>query len=685
MIVRAIIHSMLGGDVNPYPILILVNYWEIRPASMGARLDELLRRGITQFASFVPWQAAESDISHTLLRFLQAVSERRMHVHLILTPEVGIHYPNSGLPKDVISKKENKAQHVQQEEMTVPLPPNSFTLPSLFSPEFNKRLNSFMARMDSFFFDLSKNQPALAEAVTLVLSGSLWKYYRSPWISSQKTFGGVAGDYSSHSAVTYRQRLEQFFSQKEFMDPTPSSANRWKTRAMDETNRRWFYQQSEDVFRSRIFQMVQKKSSGLKSLEIELYTPEADPSMIYSNFFQVISGGQADFSKLSSLLDESLARISLGHQTAAVPFLHWSALGGFRSLSDSEKQFLILKSLFLVGGSSGGVFIDDSEWFSLSPQFRARVESLARSLHQGELSLRSRALYLAPHLWSDCGTLWSELSQRLGSEAKIVSSLDLILKEKYSNLLIVDPSYILTREVVQKLTAWSKAGRLVVLPRSHLYSQSAKNELEKVLISTQKIEVDLGLNYTLHGLGDGKLIVYDVPSNSSVQTEVLSSWQSFLNAVLSIAEVENYCRLSDGRLSMIPFELKGEEVGIVILNGNRRQITADLIFPNPVRIKDLGFSLANAQAAEPLLELAGENRSTEQALEAEMPPLQKFSLEVPPFGILPLRVEGLTLTEVRERQLAAMNAEKTQEGALGAAMSELPGFDMDQSIEELWN
>ncbi|MCM2323229.1 MAG: hypothetical protein NDJ90_08195, partial [Oligoflexia bacterium] len=61
---------MAGSEINPFPIQLLVNYWEIRPALMGARLDGLLRRGITHLATFVPWQAVESDISHSLTRFL---------------------------------------------------------------------------------------------------------------------------------------------------------------------------------------------------------------------------------------------------------------------------------------------------------------------------------------------------------------------------------------------------------------------------------------------------------------------------------------------------------------------------------------------------------------------------------------------------------------------------------------
>src|SRR4051794_13708672 len=128
---------MMGGDVNPYPILLLVNYWEMRPSKMGVKLDELQRKGVQQFAALIPWQAVEADISHTLTRFLQAASERRMKVFLILSPEVGVHYPNSGLPKDVISRKENMALHCQNGKLVVNLPPNTFTLPSHFAPEFN--------------------------------------------------------------------------------------------------------------------------------------------------------------------------------------------------------------------------------------------------------------------------------------------------------------------------------------------------------------------------------------------------------------------------------------------------------------------------------------------------------------------------------------------------------------------
>src|SRR5207249_2633498 len=152
----------------------------------------------------------------------------------------------------------------------------------------------------------------------------------------------MAGDYSPSAGLAYRQRLEQYFGSREFADPTPMASNRWKSRGLDEVNRRWFQQQSEDVFRNRTFQLVRKKSASVKLTEIELHTPEADPGMTYSNLMTLLSGGHGDFAKLSHLVDEAAARSSHASSGPAHGYVHWTSFGPFRGLADPEKQFLIL-------------------------------------------------------------------------------------------------------------------------------------------------------------------------------------------------------------------------------------------------------------------------------------------------------------------------------------------------------
>ncbi|MGZ3697574.1 MAG: hypothetical protein ACXVCH_05730 [Bdellovibrionota bacterium] len=649
----------------------MINYWEIRPSKMGSHLDRLLRQGVTSIATFIPWQAVESDISHTLTKFLQAASERKMTVSLILTPEVGVHFPNSGLPKDVISRKDNRAISPENGPIAVHLPPNSFSVPSLFAPEFTKRYYSFLSRIDNLLADLAKNNPGVLSHVTTVLTGSFWKYYRSPLVASRGAFSGSAGDYASGASVAYRQRLEHYLSQREFMDPTPASANRWKTRAYEEINRRWFYQQSEDVFRNRSFQAIRKKATSARIREIELYTPEADPALVYSNFLQMVAGGHGDFPALSSLVDHAAARSSMASASSAPSYIHWTAMGGFRTLSDSEKQFLILKSLLLVGSQGGGVLIDESEWFALSTSFRVRAEALARSIAHGDLQLKSRVTYLSPHLWSSCGVLWDELLKRAGPAVRMVASLDLVSRERDSHLLFVDPSMILTREVIQKLSGWTKAGRVVVLPRSSLYTESARRELELLTANSARIEIDLGIPYQVHALGDGKMIIYDLPESTATDATI-GAWQAFVAAVLSVADIENYCRLSDGRLAVIPLQKRGEGLAAFVLNGTRRQVTADILFSTKVQVSDLAVALTAAPAS--VLD------------QGSLPaPSTRFSLEVPPFGILPLAVDGISVHEHREKHAAALTADATRDNALAAAASELPGFSAEGGVEEVWS
>src|SRR5208337_2342237 len=114
---------------------------------------------------------------------------------------------------------------------------------------------------------------------------------------------------------------------------------------------------------------------------------------------------------------------------------------------------------------------------------------------------------------------------KVGLSARLVASIDLVLREKNAELLVVDPGFIFTREQLTKLFAWARAGRTLVIPRSALYTEAARAELEHLLSSTQRIEMTLGIPYRLHGVGDGKVFICDyneqnlVTSSGSVSAE----------------------------------------------------------------------------------------------------------------------------------------------------------------------
>lgn len=668
---------MVGGEVNPYPIQLLVNYWEMRPARMSRKFDELVRKGVNQVTAFVPWQCAEADISHALTRFLQAASEHRVRVQLILSPELGIHYGYSGFPKDLMGKREHQALDSKSQPISVALPPNVFALPSPFSPEFLKRYHGYLSRMDSLLADLGRTQPLVLEGVSLALTGSIWKYLRSFALSGRTPFGGPAGDYSSHATVAYRQALERFLAQAELQEPTPAAANRWRTRGFEEVNRLWFSQQSEEVFKARSEQILRRRTKDLPFASLELFTPEADPALTGSNFLQMLTGGHSDFARLSSMLDEMLARGS-----SSAPVVHWSVMGGFRFLQDSEKQFLILRSVLLAGSRGGGILIDEGDWFALSPKFRGKAEAIARSLAEGELSAENQALYLAPHLWSRPAALWSELLAKVGSGARLVASVESVLSERDAPLLIVDPNFVLTRESVQKISLWARAGRVVAVPRSFLYTESARHELERVIETTQKLEIDLGLRYQVHTLGEGKLVLYDLPEGGDASV----SWKQFVGALLGVANVEPYCQVADGRLSVVPLRRRQDDLALFVLNPFRRTVSADIWFPSEVRVSDLAQGLPQQHEAATSSLTVGEVDFTDIA-----PPATRFSLDVPAHGILPLGIRGgggdaqwlSGGSDRRESWIAAAEAERTRQNAALVAKEQLPGLaEMDGSEAE---
>jgi hypothetical protein len=206
-------------------------------------------------------------------------------------------------------------------------------------------------------------------------------------------------------------------------------------------------------------------------------------------------------------------------------------------------------------------------------------------------------------------------------------------------MLIVDPQLVLTKDAVAKLAAWARSGRMVILPRSPLFTESGRAELEKALAAGKSMEIHLGLSYRLHSFGAsaadpatrGSLLLFDLPDGDAAANA--ESWRTFLGSVLSLAEIQSHCSVSDGRLGVIPMEKRDGRLGLFIMNGTSRPVAADLMFPQEVCVSDLTASFTPNAAAQA----------------AKMVPANRFALEVPPSGILPIAISDGGVTERGER------------------------------------
>jgi hypothetical protein len=390
-----------------------------------------------------------------------------------------------------------------------------------------------------------------------------------------------------------------------------------------------------------------------------------------------VSGCNSDFHRLSSLIDESSSMMSMAGYGVASSFIHWTSLGSFRSLTDSEKQFLILKSLLLLGSQGGGVLIDEEEWLSLSRNFRSHAEAFARSIERGDLALKTTAVYLASHLWSGPTALWREFSKKAQTRARKIASLDLALSLGDVRLLMVDPSVIFTRDTVRKLIQWVSGDeqRVLALPRSILFTENARAQLELIMAEAKQIDVNLGISYRVlagGSTGYGKLVLYDVPEAALTQEMTGQSWGAFMTQILSLAEMESECQASDSRIELIPLKRPDGSEGLFVLNGSRKAVSADLFFPVDVSIGDLAAVVERASRVT--ADLMGlENPASG---DSKIEPAKRFALDVPPCGVLSLAVDRVGMTQKRDEQAAADRLSAlNQENAAAAAANELPGLN----------
>ncbi len=644
---------MRGMDVKRFPIQIMVNYWEVKPAAMGQLLEGLYQQGITSVCTFVPWHLFESDISHSLLRFLTASSERKISVTLIPTPEVGVHCALGGLPKDIALEVSNHARHAFGQETRSFLPPKTFAYPSLYHPEVLKKYFGFLSKLNVFLTDLSKAHRGLVDLVSVATSGSYWKYLRDPKRSAIKPFGSLAGDFSKSASLEYRKALEGLFAQKEFISTPGGISQRWKTREYDEVNRRWFHSQSEEGFRIKTRQILERNALPVAVFPIELHTPEADPSQEYTTYLRSLLNGGGDFFALSRLLDEVSCRSQFSEWQDALPYVHWTSISSFRALSDAEKQFLLLKSLLTMGSRGGGIMIDSREWFSFSTTFRYRAERLALHLGRGEFSIQPKALYLTPHLWSDSANLFEDLFEELGNECQAFSSLGFLDQSplaKGCKLTVVDPNQIITEAVLIKLLQWAtQAQGVLAIPKSPLYTESALRLLHEIGWTPQsKTDSTSGIPYQIFSLGDS---LRDASNKARVvvfeANPELQSSKVFVSRLLGMGlkSTARWCTFSDSRLKIVTLSARDttrHRTALFVLNPTGQAIKADMLFIRNVKVGDLASTLTSDTPFGTISKVSDE-------LKPQGGAGRRFSLDVPPCGILPLWIEdGAEQDEVRE-------------------------------------
>jgi hypothetical protein len=715
--------ALAGGGQSPGALAKSGNFGAA--LSLETRLDDLLRSGVSGICSFVPWQVLECDISHRFLRFLQAVSEREMDLTLMISPEPGVSLPGAGLPRDLLrvltgsSESDSYGGHsavppafdavarsVDQRKYGVFLPPRAFPLPSLQSVEFQKRFPVFLSRLDTLLTDASKaSKGKWLARVQISMGGSFYRYMRQVRLGSKQPFEGVSGDWSSAAQLVYHGKLERWVQEGEMGAGGAVAAQRWKGKASEPWMRRKFAADQEQSFRSRMTQALNKKWSSLGLVQLDLWVPEADPWVATSWMQQSLHGTASDSSRLSRLI-ESLVLRQASSPDSAQKFhsdgkgpedyplvVYFGGLGPFGCLSDVQKQQLLLKTLILTGARGGRLWIEDQIWLELSRGFRHRLETICSLMNESSLQMRPKAMMWGAHLWSEVDGAFDLLTERLNGATRLVDQVRTAVQDPWAPLVWVDSHCILESESVASLAAWGRSGRVLVVPTGVAMTEVARRDLDRELEGCPSMELTLGEGpggkCRILNLGSGKWIWWD----SKAGAEVPSA--AFVDAILSLSEIDSYCQTSDARMKVIAAERDDEGLALFVFNESSRPVVGDLLFPVEVGVTDLGSSMAGGPPAPgPTKEARDSSRADvgapdtgggaapkefvrtegDSAENMEAAPTRRLSLEIPPYGVVPLAVSGLSHLQIQEKRFAQMHAEVTRRMAVESAINELPGF-----------
>lgn len=570
---------------------VYVNYWlhPLKGKDFEKRLDALLSEGVEGIVSFVPWSEVEKEVS-TLSFFLRLVLKKGLRVSLILSPEVGVPYWNSGIPDDLLKVQENLAFSYKNEKIPIFFPPRAFFLPSYFSEAVKKRYLAFLSLMSDFLFDFYRKNSEFSSLLKIVLSGSYWKYYES---------SGIRGDFSASALSSYHKIKEEFLSQKEWS----LERNFWSSHHLEEIHRLWFYHQSEEIFRYKTIQSLCKKSIHFEIQERELLAPEVILQARASEMSDTLQGEVVDvFSKFSLVIEQFSGLMFRGGSSASTlpSFIHWTSLDSFlgytfRTLSLVQREFLILKSILLLGSQmgsqGGGILIEDEEWFSFSDHFRARVKNLSNSLRLEEFFPETLVFYLDQSSFGSDSFFRNELVHQFGySQVKTARSFDLALKQKNLSLIFVDPTWVFTKETIENLIAWIRIGKTLVLPKTELYSREAAQILLSHSCLSKKIEIDWGVAYQVYPVQDGTLITYEVQNPFSAHKEPSLVWNHFMNSLSGFvrnSEEDPPLHRRTSRFQWLPFKTNRHEKMYFVLNENNEKIQEENLELQPFEIRSL--------------------------------------------------------------------------------------------------
>ena len=160
----------------------VVRYWDYNPKEILAVLDRFRESGCRTIAAFIPWSHLETDRQHLLQKFVRQALAGGFSLRLGVSPELGIGYPNGGIPDELLRERQNLAQDRLGHPFYACVPPNIHPLVSLLAPAVFQRYGHFLLKLTQELSEVFNE--GVPENVELVVSDSLFKHYRNAGLAA---------------------------------------------------------------------------------------------------------------------------------------------------------------------------------------------------------------------------------------------------------------------------------------------------------------------------------------------------------------------------------------------------------------------------------------------------------------------------------------------------------------------
>ncbi len=480
----------------------VVRYWDYNSKEIFSAIDRVRESGSTVLACMVPWSHLETDRHHLLQKLVKQAAASGLSLRLCVTPELGIGYPNGGVPDELLRERHNLAQDRLGHPFYACVPPNIHPLVSLLAPAVFQRYGHFLLKLTQELSEVFAE--GFETDVELVVTDSLFKHYRNT--------GLAASDHGDFSL-----RHMQFGAGYKKEEWTPALAER--------------------IFHSRAFDFLEsrfRKFPRVKVVSKNIFARESS----HGRLLEELIGSGPNHADLFRDLIRARSSCSIA----------W--LDDLYRLRDRERNFLISSSLILFGE----IWVNEHDYFSLSEGFRGKMRKLIKGFSSEETELARPAIALSQNRFAPA-RISALLQDKLGVALKLKTSLaDISAQErKHTKLFGVEEGYNLElRQTMELLGLARDRDCTLVLFRSSL-CESGLRELKKL----KTFRLNHGWLFEI-GIypGGGHVLLIEGQEHSKLSMGTLG------DSLVSVARIEPFCSFDRGESGVISvsvdWNLKGE-------------------------------------------------------------------------------------------------------------------------------